>query len=90
MAFRGRTNMSGHAFDAILASLLRKRHSLRMSTKQIVADLLQKLPENVSLREVTQEIEFVPAVRQSLAKIERGERIPIAEIERVNSSWVIK
>ena len=43
-----------------------------MSTKQIVQDLLQKLPENVSLHDVAQEIEFVAGVRQGLAEIERG------------------
>ena len=53
-----------------------------MSTKEIVQDLLQKLPENVSLHEVAREIEFVAAVRQGLAEIDRGERIPIEEIER--------
>lgn len=61
-----------------------------MSTKQIVQDLLQKLPDDVSLHDVAQEIEFVAAVRQGLAEIERGERIPIEEIERELPSWVIR
>jgi predicted transcriptional regulator len=61
-----------------------------MSTKEIVHDLLQKLPENVSLHEVAQEIEFVAGVRQGLAEIERGERIPIEDIERELPSWVIR
>ena len=52
-----------------------------MSTKEIVQDLLQKLSEDVSLHDVAQEIEFVAAVRQGLAEIDRGERIPIEEIE---------
>ena len=61
-----------------------------MSTKEIVQDILQKLPENVSLREVAREIEFVAGVRQGLAEIERGERIPIEDIERELPSWVIR
>jgi hypothetical protein len=61
-----------------------------MSTKEIVQDLLQKLPEDVSLHDVAQEIEFVAAVRQGLAEIDRGERIPIEEIERELPSWVIR
>jgi len=61
-----------------------------MSTKQIVQDLLQRLPENVSLQDVAQEIEFIAAVRQGLAEIERGERISIDEIERDLPSWLIK
>jgi hypothetical protein len=65
-------------------------HTPRVSTKQIVQDLLQKLPEDVSLHDVAQEIEFVAAVRQGLAEIDRGERIPIEEIERELPSWVIR
>ena len=61
-----------------------------MSTKQIVQDLLQKLPESVTLHDVAQEIEFVAGVRQGLAEIDRGERIPIEEIERELPSWVIR
>jgi predicted transcriptional regulator len=61
-----------------------------MSTKQIVQDLLDKLPEDASLHDVAREIEFVVGVRQGLAEIERGERIPIEEIERELPSWVIR
>ncbi|MEI6779644.1 MAG: hypothetical protein WCQ21_01880 [Verrucomicrobiota bacterium] len=61
-----------------------------MRTKEIVKELRQKLPEDVSLHEVAQEIEFVAAVRQGLAEVDRGERIPIEEIERELPSWVIR
>lgn len=61
-----------------------------MSPKQIVEDLLQKLPEDVSLYDVAREIEFVAAVRQGIVEIDRGERIPIEEIERELPSWVIR
>lgn len=60
-----------------------------MSSKEIVQDLLQKLPENVSLHDIAREIEFVAGVRQGLDEIERGERIPIEEIERDLPAWVI-
>ena len=61
-----------------------------MSTKQIVEDLLQKLPASVSLRDIAQEIEFVAGVRQGLAELDNGEGIPIEDIEREMPSWVIK
>jgi predicted transcriptional regulator len=80
---------TSHLDDCLEASRS-TRHSGNMSTKQIVQDLLQKLPEDVSLHEVAQEIEFVAGVRQGLAEIERGERIPIEEIERELPSWVIR
>ena len=42
------------------------------------------------MHDVAREIEFVAAVRQGLAEIERGERIAIEEIERELPSWVIR
>jgi hypothetical protein len=59
-----------------------------MNTKQIVQDPLQRLPEDVSLHDVAQEIEFVSAVRQGLSELDRGERIPIDDVERELPSWV--
>lgn len=61
-----------------------------MSTKQIVQDLLGKLPEDATLHDVAREIEFVAAVREGLSELDRGERIPLDEIERELPSWVIK
>lgn len=43
-------------------------HTLHMSTKKIVQDLLQSSPEDVSLHDVAREIEFVAAVRQGLPR----------------------
>ncbi len=60
-----------------------------MSNKQIVADLLQRIPEEVSLEEIAREIEFIAAVRQGLAELDRGERIPLDEVEREMPSWII-
>jgi predicted transcriptional regulator len=61
-----------------------------MSNKRIVEDLLQRIPEDASLRDIAREIEFVDAVRKGLAELDRGERIPIEEIERELPSWIIK
>jgi predicted transcriptional regulator len=61
-----------------------------MSTKEIVRDLLERLPENASLRDVAREIEFVAAVRDGLAELDAGQRIPIEDIERELPTWVIK
>jgi hypothetical protein len=61
-----------------------------MSPKEIVTDLLQKLPDDVSLHDIAQHIEFVAGVRQGLAELDRGERFSIDEIERQLPSWVIE
>lgn len=61
-----------------------------MSDKQIVEDLLQRIPEDASLRDIIREIEFVSAVREGLAELDRGERIPLEQVERELPSWIIK
>lgn len=61
-----------------------------MSNKQIVEDLLQRIPEGASLHDIAQEIEFIAAVRQGLAELDRGEHIPIEEGERELPSWIIR
>ena len=61
-----------------------------MSNKQIVEDLLQRIPDGASLHDIAREIEFVAAVRQGLAELDRGEGIPIEEVERERPSWIIE
>lgn len=61
-----------------------------MTNKEIVKDLLQRIPDGASLHDIAQEIEFIAAVRQGLAELDRGQRIPIEEVERELPSWIIK
>ena len=61
-----------------------------MTSKEIVEDLLQRIPDNASLQDIAREIEFIAAVRQGLSELDRGERIPIEEIERELPSWIIR
>jgi len=61
-----------------------------MTNKQIVEDLLHRLPDNASLQDIAREIEFIAAVRKGLTELDGGEHIPIEEIERDLPSWIIK
>jgi hypothetical protein len=61
-----------------------------MSTKEIVADLIERLPDNISLSDVAREIEFVAAVRQGIDELDRGEGIPLSSIESELPSWIIR
>jgi len=61
-----------------------------MSNKEIVEDLLQRIPEGASLHDIAQEIEFIAAVRQGLSELDRGESISIQEVERDLPSWIIR
>jgi len=64
-------------------------HTSDMPSKQIVEDLLQRVPDNASLQDIAREIEFIAAVRQGFEELDRGERIPVEEIESELPSWII-
>jgi hypothetical protein len=59
-----------------------------MSTKEIVTDLLGRLPEEVTLHEVAREIEFVAAVREGFESYEKEGGISTEEARARISSWV--
>lgn len=65
-------------------------NTVTLSNKEIVKDLLQRLPDQISLHQIAQEIEFVAAVRQGMAELDNGEGISIDEIEEELPSWIIK
>jgi predicted transcriptional regulator len=65
-------------------------NTVTLSNKEIVKDLLQRLPDQISLHQIAQEIEFVAAVRQGMAELDSGEGISIDEIEKELPSWIIK
>ncbi|HXI26419.1 MAG TPA: hypothetical protein VNG71_21375 [Pyrinomonadaceae bacterium] len=61
-----------------------------MTSKEIVEDLLQRIPDGASLHDIAREIEFIAAVRQGLDELDRGESIPLEEVETELPSWIIK
>jgi hypothetical protein len=61
-----------------------------MNNKEIIEDLLQGIPDDASLHDIAQEIEFIAAVRQGLDELDRAQWIPIEEVERELPLWVIE
>jgi len=59
-----------------------------MSTKEIVTELLERLPENASQQDIARELELVAEVREGFAQLDRGEGVPIEEVERLLPTWI--
>ncbi|HXD30564.1 MAG TPA: hypothetical protein VN643_05590 [Pyrinomonadaceae bacterium] len=53
-----------------------------MTEKEIVLDTIRALPENCSLEEIAERIEFMAAVQKGLDQLDRGEGIPHEEIKK--------
>lgn len=61
-----------------------------MSSKEIVMDLVRRMPEDVSLHDIAREIEFVAGVREAFAELDRGEGVPLEKVEKQLPKWVAK
>jgi predicted transcriptional regulator len=61
-----------------------------MSNKEIVMDLMRRLPEQATLLEIAREIEFVAGVREGFAQLDRGEGVPLEEVEKQLPAWISK
>jgi len=61
-----------------------------MTNKEIVQDLLRRIPDDASLQDIAREIEFVAAIRQGLSELDNGDSVPIEDVERQLPSWIIE
>ncbi len=58
-----------------------------MSDKEAVLELVKRLPATISLREILKEIEFIEAVKEGLAEIDRGQGISVNSVEQMMAAW---
>jgi predicted transcriptional regulator len=61
-----------------------------MSDKQLVMDLLKKLPDDAKLKDIGREIEFLAAIREGEEQADRGEVVPHEQVKREFASWISK
>jgi predicted transcriptional regulator len=58
-----------------------------MNNKELVRDLLDKLPDEVSLLDIAHEVEFLDGVREGLQQAERGETVSADELRADVQKW---
>jgi hypothetical protein len=87
-----RQQSSKTASDVIttLEKTRRQRQTPDMTNKEIVQDLLRRIPDDASLQDIARELDFIAAVRQGLAELDNGESVPIDQVEQELPSWIIK
>jgi predicted transcriptional regulator len=61
-----------------------------MTNKEIVQDLLRRIPDDTSPQDIAQELEFIAAVRQGLSELDNGDSVSIEEVEKDLPSWIMK
>ena len=58
-----------------------------MSSKQIAMEVINKLPDEASLMDIAQELEFVAGVREGAAELDRGEYLSADDLHKRIPAW---
>jgi len=61
-----------------------------MNNREIAIDLINKLPENMPLKDIAREIEFIAGVREGFEQIDQGSGLPAEEVRRMVPSWIVR
>jgi predicted transcriptional regulator len=61
-----------------------------MTQKRLVLETISELPDDVSLDEIAERIEFLAAIQKGIDQLDRGEGIPHEEIKRQLATWLAK
>jgi len=59
-----------------------------VSQKEIVLDVISELPDEVSLEQIAEKIEFLAAIQKGMDQLDRGEGIPHEEVKRQLATWL--
>jgi hypothetical protein len=65
-------------------------HITLMTQKQLVLEAIKELPEETSIREIVERIEFMAAIQKGLDQLDRGEGIPHEEVKRQLATWLAR
>lgn len=60
-----------------------------MSTKEAVAEMLRRMPDDVTTEEVMEELYVRMKVEKALQQIENGEGIPHEEVKKRMAKWLV-
>ncbi|MBI5775523.1 MAG: hypothetical protein HZA89_17520 [Verrucomicrobia bacterium] len=58
--------------------------------KAAVIDLVNRMPGDATLHDIAREIEFIAGVREGFEQLDRGEGVPIEEVETRLKSWTTR
>ena len=59
-----------------------------MSNREIVINLIEKLPEDMPLQDIAREIELIAGVRKAREEASRGEGVSPEQAKQHVDSWV--
>lgn len=71
-----------------LAQSAIESHNRTMTEKEIVLETIRALPDDCSIEEIAERIDFMAAVQKGIDQLDKGEGIPHDEIKKQLASWL--
>ena len=59
-----------------------------ITQKELVLDAINERPDDASLDQIADRVEFLAAIQKGLDQLDRGEGIPHEDIKRQLASWL--
>ena len=59
-----------------------------MSQKEIVLDAIQELPDDASIDQIADRVEFLAVIQKGIDDIDRGDTVPHEEIKKQLAAWL--
>ena len=61
-----------------------------MNDKQLALETIRRLPDDVTIDDISERVEFLAAVRKGLDQIKQGKVVPHEEVKRRLATWLTK
>ena len=74
--------------SSLFAQSNNEPHNRPVTEKEIVLETIRALPDDCSLGEIAERIEFMAAVQKGLDQLDRGEGIPHNDVKRQLALWL--
>ena len=64
--------------------------NLHITTKEVLIDIANRLPRDATLADAAYELELRAAILEGIESPDRGEGVPLEEVEKMLPKWVSK
>ncbi len=81
---------TGLSLKASVANFFKNIYKYFMTDKQLVLEAVNKLPENISIAQIAEDVEILAAISKGEEDVAAGRVKSHAEVEKLFASWISK
>lgn len=61
---------------------------MAMSQKELVIEAIQELPDDASMEQIADRVDFIAAIQKGIDDIDRGDVVPHEEVKKQLAAWL--